>query len=406
MPICFITYGCKVNQAEAQKWELVLRSYGYEITDSIERADIWIINTCAVTHKAENQSRKIINKAKEFGVKAIVTGCYVTLKNLKTKEEKLIFLSNSEKDKVIHEFKPLFKSYKLNLSRHRAIVKIQDGCDHFCSYCVVPYLRGRPKSIPKEQIIDEIENYHQIGIKEVILSGINLGLYGKDFKELNLKVLLKEILKNTQIPKIRLSSLEVNHIDDEFLEILGERRICKHLHIPLQHGSNRILQLMNRRYNIKSFEEKIKKIVKLYPKISIGTDIIVGFPSETNEDFQEMTNVIKALNFSYLHVFPYSNRPNTYSSRIKDQVSEDIKKDRTEILMQIAKELKEQYMKQFIGQNIEVIIESKKSGFYTGTSDNYIKCVIEENNLVSKDLIEIKVTKIRDHFAYGKILKN
>ncbi len=406
MPICFITYGCKVNQAEAQKWELKLRSYGYEITDKMENADIWIINTCAVTHKAENQSRKIINKAKEFGVKAIITGCYVTLKNLKTKEEKLIFLNNYEKDKVIDEFKPLFKSYKLNLSRQRAIVKIQDGCDHFCSYCIVPYLRGRPKSIPKEQIIKEIENYYQIGIKEVILSGINLGTYGKDCEELNFKVLLKEILKNTHIPKIRLSSLEINHIDDEFLEILSDSRICKHLHIPLQHGSNRILKLMNRKYNIKIFEEKIKKIVKLYPKISIGTDIIVGFPSETNEDFQEMINVIKELNFSYLHVFPYSNRPHTEASSIKEKVSEDIKKYRMDILIQIGKNLKEKYMKQFIGHKLQVIIESKKLGFYTGTSDNYIKCIIEENNLEAKDLIEIKVIKIRDHLAYGKVLKN
>lgn len=407
MTVCFITYGCKVNQAETQKWELILKSHGYKITDKKEDADIWVINTCAVTQKAEIQSKKIINKAKDLGIRAIVTGCYVSLVNFENIKN-IKFFNNTNKDKIINEFKLTYKTYKnndLTFSRHRGIIKIQDGCDHYCSYCIVPYLRGNPRSVTKEEIIKQIKRYEQIGIQEIVLSGINLGLYGKDFNnQLIFNDLLKEILKKTKIPKIRLSSIEITHIDNEFLEIIGNQRICKHLHIPIQHGSNKILKFMNRNYDTETYISTFNKIVEVYPEISIGTDVIVGFPFETDEDFEKTLKLMENLKFSYLHVFTYSPRPLTIASKYKEQVPESIKKNRAEIMIELGKKLKESYIKKFIGSKLDAIIESKKRGLFIGTSDNYIKCIIKEENIQPRNLVKIKINRIENCMAIGTVV--
>ena len=404
MKICFITYGCKVNQAEAQKWEKYLKKVGYEVTNVKEEADCWIINTCAVTHKAEIQSRQIINKAKKLGIKAIVTGCYVEL-NKNLNEDSIKFIPNFEKDNLIKYFKSLTKSNNLNLSRHRAIIKIQDGCNNFCSYCIVPYLRGKPRSVTVNEIINEIKDYESMGIKEVILSGINLGLYGIDFgKKFSLNDLILKILTDTSIPKIRLSSIEINHIDDELLEILKNSRVCKHLHIPLQHGSDRILSLMNRRYTSEQYLETIKKIYKMFPDISIGTDVIVGFPSESEDDFNKTIKLIEKIKFSYLHVFTYSKRPLTNSSEFPEHISQEIKKKRSEYLIEISKRKKTEYIRKFVNKKIEVIIEREKNGLFSGTSDNYIKCLFKGKNLETGNIVNIKVTGIENEQALGKVI--
>lgn len=404
MTICFITYGCKVNQAEAQSWELILRSYGYKVTDKKENADIWIINTCAVTQKAEVQSKKIIKKAEDLGVKTIVTGCYVSLVNFENNKN-IKFFNNANKDEIINEFKPTYKDNDLAISRNRGIIKIQDGCNHYCSYCIVPYLRGKPRSVPKIDIIKQIKKYEEIGIQEIVLSGINLGLYGKDTdKKININLLLKEILKETKISKIRLSSIEIAHIDEEFLEIIGDQRICKHLHIPIQHGSDKILKLMNRAYNIDTYRGKYNKIVQVYPDIAIGTDVIVGFPFETNKDFENTLKLIEDLKFSYLHVFTYSPRPLTKASKYKEQLHESVKKNRAETMIEVGQKLKENYIKKFIGSKLDVIVESKKRGLFTGTSDNYIKCVIEDENIQPSCLVKIKVNRIENCTAFGTLV--
>ncbi|MEN2994709.1 MAG: MiaB/RimO family radical SAM methylthiotransferase [Thermodesulfovibrio sp.] len=409
MKISLITYGCKVNQAEAQKWEKFLTSNGYNVTENPEEAELWVINTCAVTKKAEIQSKQIINKAKKLGKKAFVTGCYVELCKFENNLENLKFFSNSEKDNIFKNFENLNKSKTLKISRHRAIVKIQDGCNQYCSYCIVPYLRGKPRSYSIEQIIGEIKDYQSIGIKEVILSGINIGLYGIDYENnMNLKRLLKVILKETSGIRIRLSSIEVNHIDDEFIEVLSDRRICRHLHIPLQHGSDRILQLMNRSYNVSLYEDTIEKIFKLYPDISIGTDIIVGFPSETEEDFKTTLKLIEKMEFSYLHVFPYSKRPFTKASEINEDIPENTKKERTNALIELGKIKKEKYIKKFIGCSLEVLIENKKNGFFSGTSENYIKCLIDDKKelLILGDIFKVRVDFTDGQYAFATVINN
>lgn len=410
MKLCFITYGCKVNQAESQKWERILRQRGYEVVDNPEIADCWIVNTCAVTQKAEIQSRQIINKAKKASIKAFITGCYVNLVHPKD-EKNLKFFLNNEKDNIINYFKKIDEVPDLTLSRHRAVVKIQDGCNQYCSYCIVPYLRGNPRSYKIEEILNEIKNYEIAGIKEIVLSGINIGLYGIDFQNrLNLNALIKSILKETTVPRLRLTSIEINNINDEFLEVISDKRLCKHLHIPLQHGSDRILKLMNRPYNSKDFIKKIEKIFNYYPEISIGTDVIVGFPTETDKDFGETLKLIKDIDFSYIHVFTYSKRPYTLASQISEQIPENIKKERSHTLIEIANNKKLNYIKRFLNKELEVIVESKKDNYFTGTSHNYIKCLIKDRDLVPGSIIKFVVENtIATHalgYSIDKTIKN
>ena len=406
MKVCFITYGCKVNQAESQRWEKRLRLRGYTITTNPEEAEIWIINTCAVTHKAEVQSRQIINKAKKLGKKAFVTGCYVALCRPKESENLKVFL-NSEKDNIINNLKPLDKTETLNILRHRAIVKIQDGCNQYCSYCIVPYLRGKPRSYRFEEILKEINDYTAMGIKEIVLSGINIGLYGEDLEnKMSLNGLLKIILKKTSGFRIRLSSIEVNHIDDEFVEIISDHRICKHLHIPLQHGSDRILKLMNRPYDSTQFCGIIEKILKKYPKLSIGTDIIVGFPSETEEDFKKTLELIEKTEFSYLHVFSYSKRPFTKASTMCEDIPDDIKKERASYLIEVGKKKKSEYIKKFVGSELEVIVENKKNGFFSATSDNYIKCFIDSKESITGNILRVIVNYVDEAHAFASLIND
>ncbi|MGC8796778.1 tRNA (N(6)-L-threonylcarbamoyladenosine(37)-C(2))-methylthiotransferase MtaB [Thermodesulfovibrio sp.] len=406
MKVCFITYGCKVNQAESQRWEKRLRLRGYTITTNPEEAEIWIINTCAVTHKAEVQSRQIINKAKKLGKKAFVTGCYVELCRPKESENLKVFL-NSEKDNIINNLKPLDKTETLNILRHRAIIKIQDGCNQYCSYCIVPYLRGKPRSYRFEEILKEINDYTAMGIKEIVLSGINIGLYGKDLEnKMSLNGLLKIILKKTSGFRIRLSSIEVNHIDDEFVEIISDHRICKHLHIPLQHGSDRILKLMNRPYDSTQFCGIIEKILKKYPKLSIGTDIIVGFPSETEEDFKKTLELIEKTEFSYLHVFSYSKRPFTKASTMCEDIPDNIKKERASYLIEVGKKKKSEYIKKFVGSELEVIVENKKNGFFSATSDNYIKCFIDSKESITGNILRVIVNYVDEAHAFASLIND
>lgn len=406
MKVSFITYGCKVNQAESQWWEKKLNDYGYEIIQNIDEADFLIVNTCAVTHKAEVQSRQIINKIKKMNKRAIITGCYVNLAGLEGRDSGIEFIPNERKEFLINQFEAKNKYISSNFSRHRAIVKIQDGCTNYCSYCIVPHLRGKPRSKRIEKILDEIYQYSEMGIKEIVLSGINLGLYGIDFRDktINLNSLIKVILEKTTVPRIRLSSIEINHINQEFLEIISDSRICKHLHIPIQSGSEKILKLMNRPYTSKAYTEKFERIIKEFPDLSIGTDVIVGFPTESKGDFEDTLNLLNNLSFSYIHVFSYSKRPKTIAAQIKEQVPESVKKERAQILNEVSKEKRINYINKFLNSNLPVIVENKKNGYFSGTSDNYIKCIFRGDNLNSGDIVTIKLQSINFPYAVGSVV--
>lgn len=407
MKVCFITYGCRVNQAESQWWEIKLGESGYEICYNTDEADVWIVNTCAVTHKAEAQSRQLINRAKKLNKRAVITGCYVDFSGIKGKERNITFLPNAEKDFLLNLFeKRSSQPHSSTLFRHRAIVKVQDGCNNFCSYCIVPYVRGKPKSKNIERVIEEIDDYVARGINEIVLSGINLSLYGADLGDGKPKLnrLITKILEWTKIERLRLSSLEVNHVDSDFLELLDSPKICKHLHIPLQSGSDRVLKLMNRPYTAKHYVKKIERILERFPEISIGTDVIVGFPSESDEDFRETLKVLNQLPFSYIHVFTYSRRPKTLAFQMKEQLREPIKRSRAQIVGQLGFEKRLKYLERFLNRTLKVVVENKKNGLYQGTSDNYIKCAFEGDGIKAGDLVEVKVERVDSTIAIGSVV--
>jgi threonylcarbamoyladenosine tRNA methylthiotransferase MtaB len=279
----------------------------------------------------------------------------------------------------INESNTLYK----NISRSRSFIKIQDGCNNRCTYCAVHVARGISISRAQDEVIKEIHHVHSLGFKEVVLTGVNIGMYGWDLlPPSSLNTLLRIVLSSTEIPRIRLSSLEVNEIDDELIDIITNDRICRHLHIPLQSGCDKILKRMGRKYTVNYFEQKIEKIVSLFPDISIGSDIITGFPGEGDNSFIKTADFVRRNSFSYLHVFPYSMRDNTPASNFPDQVPDKIKQERVQELRGIASAKKIKYMEKFIGRTLDVIVEKKiDNSLYQATSGNYLKVRIASDGL-------------------------
>lgn len=423
MKITILTLGCKTNQAESMQIEHALNNEGHQVVGLSEKPDLCIINTCTVTSKADYQSRQLINRALKNNSRVIVTGCYAELNHEKLKKiySDIIIAKNNEKPHIINMIlqkassRILTNNYPISplppnsitLSRHRPIVKVQDGCNYSCSYCAIPMARGRSRSVPENEVIKEIKSYEAMGYKEVVLTGIHLGTYGLDLKpKKSLSVLLSNILKNTKIPRIRLSSLEIKEIDDELIELLKEDRVCKHLHVPLQSGDDNILKLMNRTYSVSDFIKGIEKIIIRLPDIAIGTDIIVGFPGEGGAEFNNTKYLIESIPFSYLHVFPYSLRPSTKAALLPKQVTSAIKRERVAVLMSIGIAKKQDYMRKQIGKTLDVVVETRcEDGFY-GTAGNYIKVFIrDENNVKEGMLVNVHISRIENSTAVGSLAK-
>ncbi len=413
MKIAVLTLGCKTNQAESMNMEHALNNAGHQVVEMLEKPDICIINTCTVTSKADYQSRQLINRALKNNAKVIVTGCYAELNNeqIKNIDNNIEVIRNNNKSNIINMIPNEYSSGNINFSRyarHRPAVKVQDGCNYSCSYCAIPMARGRSRSIPIDRVISEIKFYESLGYKEIVLTGIHLGTYGLDLKpKKSLSMLLDNILKNTNIPRIRISSLEIKEIDDKFLELLTEERICKHLHIPLQSGDDNILKLMNRTYSTKDFLSGIERIIKKVPEISIGTDVIVGFPSEGEVEFENTKKLIESIPFSYLHVFPYSPRPRTKAVTFSGQVAGAIKKERVKILREIGMAKKEDYIEKNIGKSLDIIVEDRCEDGVIGTAGNYIKVLVtDENNIKEGMLVNVHVLGHKDGIAIGIPAKN
>lgn len=408
MKISILTLGCRTNQAESIYLQKSLSQKGYTIVNFSEKPDICIINTCAVTKEAERQSRQLISRAVSKGVKTYITGCYGELKGHEWEKNNLFFIKNKEKDKIIHILPSNTSTNTLNntnILRQRPIIKVQEGCDNSCTYCSIPITRGKPRSIPIKNIIDEIIYYQEKGFKEIVLTGTHLGSFGKDLDpKKNLSILIQEILKRSSIPRIRLSSLDITEIDKELLEIMESDRICKHLHLPLQSGDDYILKLMKRQYTLGDYESVINKIIAKFPNISIGTDVIVGFPGETEHHFRNTIRFIKSMPYSYIHVFPYSKRPYTVASKLPNQVADSIKKRRASELRYLGKIMKINYIKKFIDKTLDVLIEEYNNGLYNGTSGNYIKVLINHNQMINiGSIVKTKITSMDETNAIGKI---
>lgn len=420
--------GCKVNSYESECVGDQLEEKGYKIFDENhdKSPDVIIINTCAVTETSVTKDRKMIRFYRKKYRKAIlvVMGCYSQIDSERISVElnvdivlgtskridipELIerFKSNNEKI-IINEKNNSITQYEgLNLTNAyfttRAYLKIQDGCDNYCTYCILPYIRGRSRSRDKEEILQEVRRLINKGYKEIVLTGIDMGSYGEDFhNNYNFSDLVEEILVNNKdLYRLRISSLEESQIDDKMLSLLKKYpNLANHFHIPLQSGSVSILKKMNRKYNIGNFKETIRKIRLIRPDISITTDVIVGFPGETDEDFEDTIKFCKDVKFAKIHVFPYSRREGTIANKLPNQVEEIDKKVRVKKLIYLSDELKEEYEKQFIGKEIEFLFENydPKTKSYRGHSSNYLELYYKSNENICDKIkcCEFEVTADR-----------
>ncbi len=389
------TLGCKVNTYESNVISDLMSNVGYKKTDNPKEAEICIVNTCTVTNTADNKSLKVVRQIHRFNEQAIIVVCGCLCQKDITKVKDIpgvkIIIGNKNKTKIVQYLKEYFinkkqiidiydltntefEDMKLNNFEHtRAFVKIQDGCNNFCSYCIIPYTRGNVRSKPKEEVIDEINNLVKNGHKEVVLTGIHTGNYGAEFDNYHLSDLLIDVLKIKGLERLRISSIEITELNDQVLEVLKNNSILvDHLHIPLQAGSDHVLKLMNRKYDKEYFINKLKQIRSIRPNISITTDIIVGFPGETEEDFIETLMTSKICQFSKIHVFPYSLREGTKAETLPGHVSEVVKKDRVKRLITLSKTLEIEHMNKFIDKKIVFIPEVIKENYLYGHTGNYL----------------------------------
>jgi threonylcarbamoyladenosine tRNA methylthiotransferase MtaB len=398
MKAAIFTLGCRVNQSESELIEGNLKSHGFSKVGLSEKPDYCIINTCSVTAKSDYQSRQLIRRAVRSGAKVIVTGCYSQLNadDIAKIDSNIEIVGNV--DKVCH-INTLLNITSCNdisySSRSRPHVKVQDGCNCSCSYCIVPLARGKSRSVHLEAILKDIKTFVESGFQEIVLTGIHLGSYGYDFSpQLKLSKLIKTILKETNIHRIRLSSLEVKEVDDELIELLLSKRICRHLHLPLQSGDDTILKLMNRTYSSKEFISTAEKILRYIPDICLGADVIVGFPGEGIIEFSNTKKLIDQLPLSYMHIFPFSPRPKTLAAQMNNRVAENEKKRRFIELNELNVVKKISYMSSQIGRTLEIVVEDKHDDTSClGTSSNYLKILTSACGATKKTCMNIRVTQ-------------
>ena len=401
MKISILTLGCKVNkyESDAIMQELLLR--GYDVNDKLEFADAYVINTCAVTNEAEKKSRQMIERAKKFNpdAKFYIMGC-ASQKNKKQFEDKNVtaVIGNANKMGIVDiiegktniefaiskDFEDM-KMSKQNLSR--AFIKIQDGCNNFCTYCIIPYLRGRSRSREISSILNEVEKMPE-NVKEIVLVGIDVA----DFKigdEKALGTLLKRL--DVYGKRLRLSSMEDNLVTEEFVKELSQvKNFCPHFHLSLQSGCDNVLKKMNRHYTTADFERTVNLIRKYFPLAGITTDIIVCFPNETEEDFEETMKFVEKIKFSQLHLFPFSMRDGTAAAKLYKDLNGDIKADRLKRLDAVGKKTREEFLK--ANKSGKVLVEEKNGQYYEGYTENYIKCYFKEKCKVG-DVVEVEIIK-------------
>jgi len=429
MKVAFYTLGCKVNTYETEVNIELFKKNGYEIVPFEEKADVYVINTCSVTNQSDVKSRKMIREAVKRGKDAIVVvmGCYSQIKYLEASEIPgvSIVIGTNNKSKIIDLIEEYKKNRKqivrvfdlkdikfedMNLDKYenhtRAFVKVQDGCNNYCSFCIIPYSRGNVRSKEKNLVLKEVSTLAENGYKEVVLTGIHTGHYGLDLKEYDFSDLLRELEKIDKLKRIRISSIECVELNDKFMETLkNSNKIVNHIHIPLQSGSDTILKTMNRRYIMKDFMNIINKIRSIRPNIAITTDVIVGFPGETDELFNETVESIKKIGFTELHVFPYSKREGTPAASMPNQVDGNVKKERVRKLISLSEELKNNYYKSLIGTKEELLVERNIDGYYVGHLTNYGLCKVKSDENIINEIIDVKLLKYENDCFIGEIIK-
>jgi threonylcarbamoyladenosine tRNA methylthiotransferase MtaB len=418
--VAFHTLGCKVNHYETEAiWQL-FKEEGYERIDYDSIADVYVINTCTVTNTGDKKSRQVIRRAIRKNPDGVicVTGCYAQtspgeimaipgvdvvvgtqdrrkmltyIEEFKKERQPINGVTNIMKNRVYEELDvPAFTD------RTRASLKIQEGCNNFCTFCIIPWARGLMRSRDPEEVVKQAQQLVDAGYKEIVLTGIHTGGYGEDMKDYNLAMLLRDLEQNVKgLKRIRISSIEASQLTDEVIEVIDQSNIVvRHLHVPLQSGSNTVLKRMRRKYTMEFFAERLEKLKKALPGLAVTSDVIVGFPGETEEEFMETYNFIKEHKFSELHVFPYSKRTGTPAARMDDQIDEEVKNERVHRLIELSNQLAKEYASGFEDEVLEVIPEEVyDDGRYVGYTDNYLKVVFPATEDMVGQLVKVKITK-------------
>ena len=418
-----LTLGCKVNMYESEFVANLLKSNGFEICDFHDVCDVYIINTCTVTNTSDIKSRKMIRQAIRNNPDACVVamGCFIEANKNYQIPGLDIVIGNKDKSKIvelIHQYfekKNIIKDLYSNRftefedmyikefpGRTRAFVKIQDGCDNFCSYCIIPFVRGKCRSKDKDKVISEINDLVSNGYQEIVLTGIHTGNYGYD-KDYDFADLLSEVVKIEGLKRLRISSIEITELNDRVLSIIKDNDvIVDHLHIPMQAGSDEILKLMNRKYDLDYYFKKIEQIRKIRPMISITTDVIVGFPGEDEKLFEKTIETCKKIGFAKIHVFPFSLRNGTKAEELPNHLSNEEKKKRSRKLLEVSKELENNYFSKFIGKSESVLIEQYKDGYSYGHTGNFLNVKLE-GKLEHNKFYDVLITDISYPYCIGKI---
>jgi threonylcarbamoyladenosine tRNA methylthiotransferase MtaB len=432
--VAFTTLGCKVNQFETEVMEGLFKQRGYEILPFDQVADVYVINTCSVTHLGEKKSRQIIRRAIRLNDKAVVAvaGCYaqVSPEEIEAIEGVKVIVGTQDRHRIVDlvekaansispvnvvknimnaehfEDIPLFDTP----GRTRAFLKIQEGCTNFCTYCIIPYARGPLRSRPLESIITESEKLIGAGFKEIVLTGIHLGAYGRGMEgNITLVDAVKAVLSRDGLTRLRLGSLESIEISDELITIMQQDdRLCDHLHLPLQAGDDTILKAMNRHYTLAEYRQLINNIKMSIPSIGISTDIIVGFPGETREMFENALQFVEKMNFSRMHIFPYSRRSGTPAAEFSEQVSEDEKKYRVNKMQELADRKAVEFQEQFLNKQLDVLFEienQKDSAIIDGLTGNYIRVYVNGNKNMQGKIHKVLLLKTYQDGLWGEIVQ-
>jgi threonylcarbamoyladenosine tRNA methylthiotransferase MtaB len=417
------THGCKVNQCDSEGLASRLESWGMAPAEDPRDASLCIVSTCTVTAVSDSKGLKAIRTTRRANPGAIVavtgclarrdrdkilaTACVDEVLDIEDRDGWLRFLT--ERGMVNGVQATAATETPHRTGRTRAFVKVQDGCDSFCSYCVLPPVRGKPRSVPLEHVCDKVARLVEIGAKEVVLTGIHLGLYGKDISsDVNLVTLVRTLLERTDIARLRLSSLEVNEVTDELLELFASTtRLQRHFHVPLQSGDDEVLRSMNRHYTGDDFRDCVRRIRQVDTDMGISADVMVGFPTETQEAFETTRRLVEELAFSRLHVFKYSPRPGTAAAKLEGGVPPDIAKRRSDRMIELGARLSEQFAKRFVGKTLEVLIESKRdaqTGWLSGFASNYVRvCVRDATADMVNTIVGVAIDDVAGAKAIGTV---
>lgn len=426
----FYTLGCKVNQYDTEAVIEAFKSEGYEIVNFGEYADVYVVNTCTVTHLSDRKCRQALRKTKKINPNSVLVamGCYAQSAQEKIKEEVEevdIIVGTNNRNQIVQlveeynetsEFNNTvnnimdveeFEELKISaMDEHtRVYVKIQEGCNNYCTYCIIPYVRGKIRSRKEENVIDEVTRLAEVGFKEIILAGIHVASYGKDLENTTLTTLIPKIHEIGGIERVRMSSIEPIVVTDDFIEMIKKLpKLCRHFHLSLQSGCDTVLKRMNRKYKTAEYEKSVERLREVWPDVAITTDIIVGFPGETEEEFEETVAFAKRIGFAGVHIFPYSTREGTPAAKMKDQVAPGIKDERAKRLKAVTDESARLFIESHIDKIVEVLFEEHKDGKVYGHTSNYLKVVVSSEESLENIIHKVAINNVNGELLEGHII--